>query len=175
MPNDAGGPFVGALIASWSAMSTSWNSSSGLKNTEAICSTTSSGQTNVRYRWTAIDVLRVESLEKHLVPNHGELALPWWICLLPIINFVLCTYRPKHPTTLHMWAGISKRVVQGYASLTELWRKSCMSVFWRELCYLSSMMCTKMATNLCRTSLYAREWIHDNEVNWWKMPPESPI
>ena len=24
------------------------------------------------------------------------------------------------------------------------------------------------------TSLYAKEWIDDNEVNWWKTPAESP-
>ena len=24
------------------------------------------------------------------------------------------------------------------------------------------------------TSLYAKQWIDDNEVNWWKMPAESP-
>ena len=96
--------------------------------------------------------------------------------LICLINF----YRPKHPTKVHVWAGIS---LQGAT----------------QICIFDGIMDTNLYTEILRTTLLpfitsrfprghyfmqdndpkhvsklAKDFFQDNGINWWRTPPESP-
>ena len=89
-------------------------------------------------------------------------------------------FRPKHPTKVHVWAGISRRGAT-------------------QICIFDGIMDAPMYTNILdqtllpfiekvypdahrlmqdndpkHTSKSAKEFFTNNRVNWWKTPPESP-
>ena len=88
--------------------------------------------------------------------------------------------RPKHPTKVHVWAGISKRGRTGICIFDGIMKKELfVSILEGTLLPFVKDVYPDghklMQDNDPKhTSLYAKEWIDENGVNWWKTPAESP-
>ena len=88
--------------------------------------------------------------------------------------------RPKHPTKVHVWAGISKRGATGVCIFDGIMDAQ---VYTRILeTYLIPFIRDVypnghrfMQDNDSKhTSRHAQGFFRENSINWWKTPPESP-
>ena len=95
------------------------------------------------------------------------------------IDVLAPTCRPKHPTKVHVWAGISRRGSAGiYMYIFE-------GIMKKEL-YAGAMLVLFIKDVFPAThkflqdndpkhvSNYAKHWTTENSISWWKTPPESP-
>lgn len=93
-------------------------------------------------------------------------------------GFYIC--RPKHPTKVHVWAGISRRGRTGICIFEGIMKKE----LYVEILKTTLLPFLKdvypqghklMQDNDPKhASIYAKTWMTENNVNWWKTPPESP-
>ena len=95
--------------------------------------------------------------------------------MLPTHCFVY--YRPKHPTKVHVWAGISKRGRTGICTFDGIMKKELFASILEGtlLPFIKDVYPDShkfMHNN--HMSVYAKQWIDDNGVNWWKTPAKSP-
>ena len=88
--------------------------------------------------------------------------------------------RPKHPTKVHVWAGVSKRGRTGICIFEGIMKKE-LYVEILDATLLPFISTTypdghklMQDNDPKHTSGYASEWMTDNGVNWWKTPAESP-
>ncbi len=95
-----------------------------------------------------------------------------------MINFFII--RPKHPLKVHVWAGISKRGATGICIFEGIMDrylyvdilKNTLLLFVNNVYPDGNRL---MADNDPKhNSIYAREWLIDNNINWWRTPAESP-
>lgn len=92
----------------------------------------------------------------------------------------MCTHRPKHPTKVHVWAGISERGRTGICVFEGIMKKELyveildgtLLPFINET-YPSGHKFMQ-DNDPKHTSRYADQWMQDNSINWWKTPAESP-
>ena len=89
--------------------------------------------------------------------------------------------KPKHPYKVHVWAGISKRGATTLAVFGGIME----STFFTEDLLSKSLMPFIRETfpdghrfqqdnDPKHTSKLTQKFIDDNNINWWKTPPESP-
>ena len=96
------------------------------------------------------------------------------------VPIFLCVCRPKHPTKVHVWAGISKKGRTGICIFDGIMKKELyVSILEGTLLpFINNVYPDEhkfMQDNDPKhTSGYAQQWIVDNRVNWWKTPAESP-
>ena len=96
------------------------------------------------------------------------------------IVHVIVLYRPKHPTKVHVWAGISKRGRTGICIFEGIMKKEMfVSILEGTLVPFIEAVYPDghkfmMDNDPKHTSGYAAEWMSENAVNWWKTPAESP-
>lgn len=96
------------------------------------------------------------------------------------IKCTFCIYWPKHPTKVHVWAGISWRgrtgicIFEGnmnaplYTAILEGTLKPFIDGTYPDGHRFMQDNDPK------HTSRYAANFMVDNNINWWKTPPESP-
>lgn len=86
----------------------------------------------------------------------------------------------KHPVKVHVWAGISREgrtgicIFEGIMDrflFTEILDKT-LTPFIQEKFPTSHRL--MQDNDPKHTSIYARDFITDNNINWWKTPAESP-
>ena len=96
----------------------------------------------------------------------------------------ICTvslFRPKHPTKVHVWAGISKRGRSGICIFEGIMKKELfVSILEGTLLPFIEKVYPEdhkfmMDNDPKHTSGYAAEWMRRNSINWWKTPAESPV
>ena len=116
--------------------------------------------------WTDETTVQLESHRRHSYRKNGECAM-----LKP---------RPKHPTKIHIWAGISKKgatpivIFEGIMDATlyiEILRRSLLP-FIRDN-YPDSHRFMQ-DNDPKHTSKKAADFFSQENVNWWKTPAESP-
>ena len=88
--------------------------------------------------------------------------------------------RPKHPIKVHVWAGISKRG----ATQVCIFEGKMDAPFYVEILshYLVPFIQSEFPSthrlmqdnDPKHTSRLSRQFFEQNEINWWKTPPESP-
>ena len=98
--------------------------------------------------------------------------------------FYLCPppplYRHKHPTKVHVWAGISLKGKTGICVFEGLMKKELYtSILDATLLPHIRTACPDghkfMQDNDPKhTSKHAQEWMCQNNINWWRTPAESP-
>ena len=116
--------------------------------------------------WTDETTVQLESLRRHSYRKKGEPAV-----LKP---------RPKHPTKVHVWAGISKRgrtpivIFDGIMDATLYVKiiQNGLLPFIQET-YPDSHRFMQ-DNDPKHTSKKVAEFFAQSGVNWWKTPPESP-
>ena len=89
-------------------------------------------------------------------------------------------YRPKHPTKVHVWAGISARGRTGICIFEGIMKSELFIEILDKtlLPFIDSVYPAghkfmqdndpKHAANM------TKDWLRDNSINWWKTPAESP-
>ena len=89
-------------------------------------------------------------------------------------------YRPKHPLKVHVWAGISLKGRTGICIFDGVMDRF---LFVEILSKTLLPFIKETYPDHCRfmqdndpkhSSLYARGFLEDNNITWWKTPPESP-
>ena len=116
--------------------------------------------------WTDETTVQLESHRKHSYRKRGEQPT-----LKP---------RPKHPVKLHVWAGISKRgatpifIFEGIMNADMY-----VSILQRSLLPFINTIYTDshrfMQDNDPKhTSRTAKTFFEQENINWWRTPPESP-
>ena len=98
-----------------------------------------------------------------------------------INTFVLCTtytLRLNIQPRCTCGQGSAREDISGYVFLMELWKKSCCILEGTLLPFVKDVYPDghklMQDNDPKHTSLYAKEWIDEYEVNWWKTPAESP-
>ena len=88
-------------------------------------------------------------------------------------------FRPKHPTKVDVWAGISKKGRTGICIFEGIMKKELfvsilegtllpfIDVYPKEHSFMQD-------NDPKHTSGYAEDWMRNNVINWWKTPAESP-
>ena len=89
--------------------------------------------------------------------------------------------RPKHPVKVHVWAGISKKGATSIAIFTGIMDAEfyvnildrCLVPFIRDrfACGEHSFMQDNDPKHVSRR---AQQFFAENDINWWRTPPESP-
>lgn len=88
--------------------------------------------------------------------------------------------RPKHPTKVHVWAGISRRGRTGICIFEGIMNKELYAEILEKTLLPFTRRVFPDGYNFMQdndpkhTSKYVREWMESNGVVWWKTPPESP-
>ena len=89
--------------------------------------------------------------------------------------------RPKHPTKVHIWGGISKKgvtplvIFQGTLTSTRYCRILQESLFpFLTEKFNSEDYRFQQDNDPKHTSRFTQGFFSDNNVNWWRTPPESP-
>ena len=121
----------------------------------------------------------VERKEKHLNPNLGLFVFfcnYMHIC----IHYFIYFFRPKHPLKVHVWARISLRGATGICTFDGIMD----APFYMNILKKTLFPFVKdvfpnglrlMADNDSKhTSNVAKQLLEDNEIYWWRTPPESP-
>ena len=87
--------------------------------------------------------------------------------------------RPKDPAKVHVWAGISwegptpivifegMMDASGYVSILEVGLKPFVNNVIRDACFMQD-------NDPKHTSRVAKQWIINENITWWRTPPESP-
>ena len=94
--------------------------------------------------------------------------------------YIVSLHRPKHPTKVHVWAGISKRGRTGVCVFEGIMKKELfVSILDGTLLSFIENVYPEghkfmMDNDPKHTSGYAADWMRENGVNWWKTPAESP-
>ena len=97
-----------------------------------------------------------------------------------MITVLLFLCRPKHPVKVHVWAGFSRKgrtevcVFEGIMDrflFTEILDRTLVLLVRDKFPDSHRFM---QDNNLKHTSNYAKPFIVDNRINWWKTPAESP-
>ena len=97
-----------------------------------------------------------------------------------VLFLSLIVYRAKHPIKVHVWAGISMRGRTGICIFDGIMNaplyiqilEQTLLPFLREVCPDGHRF---MADNDPKhTSNAAKEYLLDNQVNWWRTPAKSP-
>ena len=91
-----------------------------------------------------------------------------------------CCYRAKHPVKVHVWAGISLHgptqicIFEGIMKAPlyiEILKNTLLP--FRDNVFPEGMRFMQ-DNDPKHTSKLAKQWMKDENVNWWKTPPESP-
>ena len=98
-----------------------------------------------------------------------------------IFTIFLFCYRPKHPVKVHVWAGISMRGTTRLIIFDGIMDAE-FYIHILEYALLPSARKLYPGTNYLfmqdndpkHTSRRARAFFAENEIEWWKTPPESP-
>ena len=89
--------------------------------------------------------------------------------------------RPKHPTKVHVWAGISMKGRTGICIFDGIMKEELYVEILDET--LLPFLHDKFGDSNYRfmqdndpkhVARLTRAWLQENEVNWWQTPPESP-
>ena len=89
--------------------------------------------------------------------------------------------RPKHPTKVHVWAGISMKGRTGICIFDGIMKKELYVEILDET--LLPFLHDKFGDSDYRfmqdndpkhVARLTQAWLQENEVNWWQTPPESP-
>ena len=73
--------------------------------------------------WRVTEDLLVESVVKPLVQNQGRINFCMTCTCTKIIKYTVSLFRPKHPTKVHVWAGISKHGRSGICIFKGIMKK----------------------------------------------------
>ena len=88
--------------------------------------------------------------------------------------------RPKHPTKVHIWAGISRRGKTGICIFEGIMRKELYVEILEQTLLPFTRSIFPDGFNFMQdndpkhVSNYAKEWMERNCVTWWKPPPPPP-
>ncbi len=101
----------------------------------------------------------------------------------PLCHSCLPLYRPKHPTKVHVWAGISRRGRTGVCVFEGIMNAPLYTMILDAtlIPFINSIypdhhrfMQDNDHNDPKHTSRHAAAFMVTNRVNWWKTPPESP-
>ena len=136
---------------------------------------TSYGRMNAQSSWKAIYGFVVARSEKPLDQSLGRLTY-----CTSIFDSFLSFFRAKHPTKVHVWAGISMKgrtaicIFDGLMN-QELFVNILSSTLLPSINALYPDGHRLMMDNDPKhASRYAATWMAENKINWWRTPPESP-
>lgn len=88
--------------------------------------------------------------------------------------------KPKHPYKLHVWAGVSMRGATDIVLFEGIMKKEFYVDILRTTLIPFGQMVYPDGYRLMQdndpkhTSVFARDFMEANNINWWKTPPESP-
>lgn len=89
--------------------------------------------------------------------------------------------RPKHPIKVHIWGGISKSGATSIVIFTGIMTSTrfCMILEnglkpFIEKAFPNNNYRFQMDNDPKHTSNYTKDYLRDNNINWWATPPESP-
>ena len=85
----------------------------------------------------------------------------------------LHTLRPKYPTKVHVWAGISAKGRTGIFFFEDIMKKELFVLPFVEDVYPSGHKFMQ-DNDPKHTSGYAKQWMTENGIDWRKTPAESP-
>ena len=161
----------------------------GQRNTYTIPLKTSYGLTNAPCKWRVITVSHAENMERHHDQSQGEThyqnLMSVHVLVVPplfVYNtpYSLHTCRPKHPTKVHVWAGISERGRTGICVFEGIRKKELfvkildgIQLLFVNIVYPSGHKFIQ-DNDPKHTSGHAAQWMKDNDINWWKTLAESP-
>ena len=143
-----------------------------------MASTMCCGQMNLRFRWSHTEDFVAAKKEKLLNPSLGMLSNNSDITFVKLVIYNYFT-RPKHPLKVHVWGGISKHGATGICIFQGIMKKELyVDILDKTLVpFLTTVLPDHrfMQDNDPKhTSKYAKEWMANQDINWWKTPAESP-
>lgn len=108
------------------------------------------------------------------IDNHGRLCFP------KIGEPRRLKPKPKHPSSIHIWGGISKRGATKIVLFTGIMDSTaCVQILETGLLpFISSTFPDhhrfQQDNDPKHTSLYTQAFLTDKHINWWKTPAGSP-